>query len=67
MTKPAYSFRVLWSEGDDAYIASCPEFSGISGFGESEESAIAEAKQALELAIETFREEGWPLPEPTVL
>ena len=67
MTKSTYSFRVLWSKEDDAFIASCPEFSGISGFGDSEEAAIAEAKQALELAIETFREEGWPLPEPKVL
>jgi len=67
MKKPAYSFRVLWSKDDDAYIASCPEFSGVSGFGDSQEAAIAEAKRALELAIETFRVEGWPLPNPTVL
>ena len=67
MTEPTYSFRVFWSEEDDAFVASCPEFPGVSGIGESAEEAVAEAKQALELAIETHREEGWPLPNPTVL
>ena len=67
MTEPTYSLRIFWSEDDDAFIASCPEFPGVSGIGESAEEAVAEAKQALELAIETHRAEGWPLPNPTVL
>jgi len=67
MTNPTYSFRVFWSEEDDAFIASCPEFPGISGIGDTAEEAVAEAKQALELAIETYRDEGWPLPDPTIL
>ena len=67
MTNRTYSFRVFWSEEDDAFIASCPEFPGISGIGDTAEEAVAEAKQALELAIETYRDEGWPLPDPTIL
>jgi predicted RNase H-like HicB family nuclease len=59
-----YSYQVFWSEADEGYIAICPEFPNLSAFGETAEEALAELKVALELAIETYREEGWPLPEP---
>jgi predicted RNase H-like HicB family nuclease len=65
MGSPNYGFRVLWSEEDQAFIASCPEFEGVSGFGPTQEEALAEAKISLELAIETYQEEGWELPLPT--
>src|SRR5690606_37856617 len=35
-----------------------------SAFGDSRAEALEEARVALELAIETYRDEGWPLPEP---
>jgi predicted RNase H-like HicB family nuclease len=59
-----YSFNVFWSEEDASYIAVCPEFSGLSAFGETAEQALAEMEIALDLAIETYQEEGWTLPEP---
>lgn len=59
-----YSFQVVWSDEDDAYIATCPELDGVSGHGASPEEAILEAKVALQLTIDTYREEGWVLPEP---
>lgn len=61
----AYSFNVFWSDEDAAYIAVCPEFPGLSAFGETAEQALTEMKLALELAMETYQEEGWTLPEPT--
>jgi SOS-response transcriptional repressor LexA len=60
-----YSFNVFWSEEDEAYIAVCPEFPGLSAFGETAEQALAEIEVALDMAIETYQEEGWTLPEPT--
>jgi antitoxin HicB len=61
-----YGFRVFWSDGDGGYIAVCPEFPRLSGFGETAEKAVAELHGVLEEAIEIYREEGWPLPEPTM-
>lgn len=59
-----YQFNLIWSEEDDSYIAICPEFYGLSAFGDSPEEALAEAKVALELFIESYEEDGIPLPEP---
>jgi predicted RNase H-like HicB family nuclease len=59
-----YSFRVFWSDEDQGYVAICPEFPGISALGDTPERALAEVKIPLELAIETYEEEGWTLPEP---
>lgn len=59
-----YSIHVFADELDGGYVAVCPEFPGISAFGDSREEALEEARVALELAIETYRDEGWPLPEP---
>ncbi|MGH9754891.1 MAG: type II toxin-antitoxin system HicB family antitoxin [Blastocatellia bacterium] len=59
-----YSFHLLWSVEDEAYIATCPEFPGLSAFGETPEQAISEGRRALKLMIETYKESGLALPEP---
>lgn len=66
METPNYGFRVVWSEEDKVYIALCPEFEGVSGFGATPEEALIEGKTSLELAVETYLEEGWELPKPIV-
>jgi predicted HicB family RNase H-like nuclease len=58
-----YAFNIAWSEEDQEYVATCPAFPGLSGLGESEEKALAEAKVALGLFIQTCREKGIALPE----
>jgi predicted RNase H-like HicB family nuclease len=58
-----YSFNIAWSDEDQEYVATCPGFPGLSALGETEEEALAEAKVALGLFIETCREKGIPLPE----
>jgi len=59
-----YSFRIEWSDQDGGYIATCPEFPGLSAFGETPEEAIEEAQIALELFVEDYEESGESLPEP---
>ena len=61
---PEYGFQVIWSEEDGAYIATCLDLPGVSAFGDTAEQALAEAHVALRLAVETYQEEGWPLPAP---
>jgi predicted RNase H-like HicB family nuclease len=62
-----YAINISWSDEDEGYIAICPEFPGLSAFGETEEDALCEAKIALDLMIKTYREEGMLLPEPQVV
>lgn len=62
-----YQFNIAWSVEDKAYIATCPEFYGLSAFGDTPEEALAEAQIALELFIETYAEDGKPLPEPAIV
>lgn len=49
-----YGFSVLWSDEDKGFIATCPDFPGLSAFGESPEEAISEATVALELFVESL-------------
>jgi antitoxin HicB len=58
-----YSFHLAWSDEDEAYIASCPEFPGLLAHGDTPEEAIREAGSALELSIETYNDNNLPLPE----
>lgn len=59
-----YSLNIFWSDEDEGYIATCPEFPGLSAFGETPEEAMAEAQTALQLFIESYHADGLPLPEP---
>lgn len=62
-----YSRHVFYSQRDEGWIAICPEFPGLSAFGNTREESLAQLDVALELAIDTYEEEGWPLPEPEAL
>src|SRR5215217_7566092 len=62
-----YSFSVTWSDKDEGYIAICPEFPGISAFGDTAEEAVTELQVAVGLAIEAYEMEGWSIPEPRQL
>jgi predicted RNase H-like HicB family nuclease len=59
-----YKFSLSWSDEDEGYIATCPEFTGLSAFGETAEEALAEAQVALKLFIESYETKGLTLPAP---
>lgn len=56
--------RVFWSEEDEGYIATIPEFPYLSGYGDTEAEALQELNIALEASIKVYEDEGWPLPIP---
>lgn len=62
-----YGFKVLWSDEDGGYIATCPDFPGLSAFGESENDALAEGKAALQLFLEALQAEGKQAPHATTI
>ena len=53
-----YPFNIAWSEEDQAYLATCPAFPGLSAFGETEEGAVTEAKVALTVMIESLSQKA---------
>lgn len=62
-----YGLEIFWSAEDEGYIATCPDFPGLSAFGETREEAAKEAEIALGLFVEEYEEKGKPLPEPAGL
>jgi len=59
-----YSMRVAWSDPDGMFVATCPELRDLSALGTTPEQAAAELTEAIDLALETYRDEGMPAPEP---
>lgn len=59
-----YSINIIYSEEDEGYIATVPEFPGLSAYGETPEEAIEEAQMALKGFIEVFKEDGCKIPAP---
>jgi predicted RNase H-like HicB family nuclease len=61
-----YSMVIQWSDEDQAYIVSLPEFQGCLTHGASYEEAARQGQDALESLIETYQAEGRALPEPSL-
>ena len=62
---PRYSMLIEWSERDQAFIVSLPEWgNGAKTHGVTYAEAVAHGQEVLELLIETQRATGWPLPPP---
>jgi len=59
-----YETIIYWSEEDEAYLAEVPELPGCMAHGNSYESALANAKEAIQLWIDTALEFGDSIPEP---
>lgn len=45
-----HSYNILWSDEDSGYIATSPDFKGLSGFGTTAESALHELNTAISIA-----------------
>ncbi len=58
-----YEVIIYWSNEDQAYIAVVPELSGCVAHGDTHESALANANEAIQLWIDTAQEFGDPVPE----
>jgi predicted RNase H-like HicB family nuclease len=62
MTK--YEVILYWSKEDDAYVAEVPQLAGCAAHGDSQEEALRNAQEAIQLWLETAQEFGIPIPEP---
>ena len=59
-----YEIIIFWSAEDDAFVAEVPELPGCMAHGGTQEEALTNAKEAMQLWIDTAREFGDPIPEP---
>jgi predicted RNase H-like HicB family nuclease len=66
--KYPYSILIQWSDEDQKYIASLPEFGPYARtHGETYAEAVEMAEEVLELLIESYQESGKVLPAPRSL
>ena len=63
--KPRYTVIVQWSDEDDCFVVSLPEWGEFCHtHGETYEEAIANAQEVLEMLIEGAIDRGEELPTP---
>ena len=63
--KPRYAVIVQWSDEDDCFVVSLPEWGEFCHtHGETYEEAIANAQEVLEMLIEGAIDRGEELPMP---
>jgi predicted RNase H-like HicB family nuclease len=55
---------IYWSAENKVFVTEIPELPGCLAHGDSQEQALANAKDAAKLWIDTAREFGDPIPEP---
>ena len=59
-----YEIILYWSAEDRVFVTEAPELPGCIAHGDTQESALANIKQAMQLWIDTAQEFGDPVPEP---
>ena len=59
-----YEIIIYWSNEDRVFIAEVPELPGCMAHGETQETALQNVKEAMQLWIDTALEFGDPVPEP---
>ena len=59
-----YEVIIYWSNEDEAFVVEVPELPGCTAHGDTQQAALEEIGQAIDLWLETAREFGDPIPEP---
>ena len=54
---------ILYPGEDGFWVAECPSLKGCISQGETKEQAIQNIREAIELYIETLKEDNLPIPE----
>jgi predicted RNase H-like HicB family nuclease len=59
-----YELIIYWHPEDQIFIAEVPELPGCIAHGNTQEAALKNIKEAMQLWIDTAQEFGDPIPEP---
>ncbi len=64
MRTPRYEIDIFYSPEDEAFVANVPELPYCFAWGDFYEEALREVLVAMDLHLDTLREDGIPIPEP---
>ena len=59
-----YEIIIYWSREDGVFVAEVPELPGCMAHGDTQETALRNVNQAMDLWLSTAQEFGDPIPEP---
>ena len=59
-----YEIILYWNDEDDLYVAEVPELPGCIAHGATQEEALKNVKEAIQLWIDTANEFGDEIPVP---
>jgi predicted RNase H-like HicB family nuclease len=59
-----YEIIMYWSNDDHVFIADVPELPGCMAHGTTQEKALKNIQQAINLWIDTAKETGEEVPQP---
>jgi predicted RNase H-like HicB family nuclease len=59
-----YEIIIYWSNEDEAFVSEVPQLAGCAAHGSTQEEALRNANDAIQLWINTAKEFGDPVPEP---
>ncbi|MCY4584071.1 MAG: type II toxin-antitoxin system HicB family antitoxin [Chloroflexi bacterium] len=59
-----YETIIYWNDGDGAFITEVPELPGCTAHGDTQQEALSNACEAIELWLDTARTHGDSIPEP---
>ena len=63
MKESRYELIIFWDEADEIFVVDVPELPGCMAHGRTKSEAMSQAEAAIDLWIETAREDGIPIPE----
>lgn len=61
---PRYSMVIEWSDENQAFMVSIPEFPGNYTHGDTYEEAVKQGEDLIESLIMWAQQDGKPLPQP---
>jgi predicted RNase H-like HicB family nuclease len=64
MNRDSYSIILVWSDDDEAFVATVPELRGCMAHGETRAEAIGQTEIAINNWLDTARELGRQIPPP---
>lgn len=59
-----YETIIYWSNEDQVFVADVPQLPGCMAHGNTQEEALKNVNEAIQLWMDTAREFGDPVPEP---
>ena len=63
MRATTHTQSLAWSDEDKCYVVKVPDLPGCMAHGKTRQEALKMAEEAIELWIETAKEDGVPVPQ----